>query len=865
MAFDAYLDLKYDKSYFTNKTYDDAFTITALVDNCQIILYSDSTPRSFSISYDNGMTWTDITISTTTSLDPIDEGETIKIVGHNLSQVYPVRIFSEEDNYFDVSGNILTLLDGDTYKSMTSMTSVAFAYLFSYDGTYRSYVRDASRLILPSFTSGSCYENMFAGCTSLIAAPKLPATTLASRCYQLMFSQCTSLTDAPELPATTLANQCYHYMFSGCTSLINVPESLPATTLVQECYRQMFSGCTSLTTAPVLPAATLATSCYRDMFAGCTSLTTAPVLPAANLSSNCYRGMFDGCTSLNYIKILATSAPFGLSDSLYNWVRNVAPTGTFVKDTNMTYDIDSNSGVPIGWTVYDEGQYIPRTYIVTVSADPNGGGAVSGGGDYLEGTNVIVIANPTEGYKLIGWYYGSTLVSDSTTYAFTIDSNVNLTARFEEIEYYDVTLAQDPSVGATLTGAGTYESGTRVTVIASVVNGYNFLGWSFNGSIISTSMSYTFTLGSDITLTAMYEEYRDYEHMYLTVKSLESNTTLKVTLFSDWHMATYASVEYRINGESWQQHVFKNGEDVRHDLYLSFGNNDEIQFRNYIAPVDLETSGREFNMNITTNNSKLVNVYGNVMSLLHDHIDFEHSTNNYFVGTNLSTLGGQYELANLFRGCAVVNASNLLLPATTLTGYGNYYAMFQDCTSLITAPTFPATTLVEFCYASMFKGCISLSATPTLPATTLAEKCYEAMFDGCTSLTTTTELPATTLAYGCYYCMFQNCSALSAAPALPATTLKIRCYRAMFAGCYSLHTAPELPATTLREECYGNMFQLCTSLNYVKCLATSISNESTTNWLYLVASNGTFVKDPNMTWGEGNNGIPTGWTVVDAT
>ena len=60
---------------------------------------------------------------------------------------------------------------------------------------------------------------MFYGCTSLTAAPELPATTLASQCYSSMFRGCTSLTTAPELPATTLVNKCYQYMFYGCTSL----------------------------------------------------------------------------------------------------------------------------------------------------------------------------------------------------------------------------------------------------------------------------------------------------------------------------------------------------------------------------------------------------------------------------------------------------------------------------------------------------------------------------------------------------------------------------------------------------------------------------------------------------------------------
>ena len=101
---------------------------------------------------------------------------------------------------------------------------------------------------------------------------------------------------------------------------------------------------------------------------------------------------------------------------------------------------------------------------------------------------------------------------------------------------------------------------------------------------------------------------------------------------------------------------------------------------------------------------------------------------------------------------------------------------------------------------------------------------------------------------------------------LPATTLSNNCYRQMFKGCRSITTAPNLPATTLTSSCYSQMFMNCTNLNYIKCLATDISASSCTdNWVSGVASAGTFTKAASMTsWGSGNNGIPSGWTVVDA-
>ena len=74
-----------------------------------------------------------------------------------------------------------------------------------------------------------------------------------------------------------IGDYCFSLMFYNNTTLIKAP-ALPATTLATQCYQQMFYGCTSLTTIPALPATTLATSCCYQMFYGCTSLTTIPTI-----------------------------------------------------------------------------------------------------------------------------------------------------------------------------------------------------------------------------------------------------------------------------------------------------------------------------------------------------------------------------------------------------------------------------------------------------------------------------------------------------------------------------------------------------------------------------------------------------------
>ena len=113
--------------------------------------------------------------------------------------------------------------------------------------------------------------------------------------------------------------------------------------------------------------------------------------------------------------------------------------------------------------------------------------------------------------------------------------------------------------------------------------------------------------------------------------------------------------------------------------------------------------------------------------------------------------------------------------------------------------------------------------------------------------------------------LFRNCIHLINANNLVLpTNLTEYCYCDMFYGCTSLITAPILSATTLVYHCYDSMFYDCTSLNYIKCLATDISEfDCTTDWVNNVSSSGIFIKNSKATFNIGDSGIPAGWEVID--
>ena len=145
-----------------------------------------------------------------------------------------------------------------------------------------------------------------------------------------------------------MENGCYTGMFLECTNLKNAG-SLPAKTMAPVCYRLMFKGCTSLAKAPELPADELASKCYYQMFEDCTSLQQAPELNVETLKDSCYAYMFNRCSLLSGIKMLATD--ISAKGCLYSWVDGVAPSGTFRKNENATWDVGGANGVPTGWAV----------------------------------------------------------------------------------------------------------------------------------------------------------------------------------------------------------------------------------------------------------------------------------------------------------------------------------------------------------------------------------------------------------------------------------------------------------------------------------------------------------------------------------
>ncbi len=187
-----------------------------------------------------------------------------------------------------------------------------------------------------------------------------------------------------------------------------------------------------------------------------------------------------------------SSGGWGSSSTYYLFYSN----GSFYTGTTNTNNI----------TFYQEGDCPTEgSYTISVSANPNEGGTVSGGGSYQDGASCTVSATANNNFTFTNWTENGAVVSSNASYTFTVNGNRNLVANFTYIPpTYTVSVSANPTNGGNVTGGGTYAEGVSCTVTATPNSNYTFTNWTENGAVVSTNASYTFTVNESHTLVANF-------------------------------------------------------------------------------------------------------------------------------------------------------------------------------------------------------------------------------------------------------------------------------------------------------------------------------------------------------------------------
>ena len=329
------------------------------------------------------------------------------------------------------------------------------------------------------------------------------------------------------------------YMFKGSTNTETVKlggiNNLINTT-------DMFYNCSSLTTIYASEFGDITTS--DNMFYGCNSLvggngtvfnSSKTDASMAHVDRNGQEGYFTYNKATDYYKVIIPqvmdSIQINYPYTQFSKGDNVSITFTgYSKDTTLDYWLQYDpttkryknigSQNPLNFEILADTALIPivkkgtpsAVYNVDLTAVPSNSCTLAGAGAYTAGDDVVITANPNEGYVFKQW---EELINE-TWIILSYDKEYTLKAigRDRTIravcvedtseEVVEITLSLKGGSGS-LEGAGKYVKGTKATIKVNVGSRSVFKSWNLpnDSFVVSTQNPYTFTVVKTIEYQAI--------------------------------------------------------------------------------------------------------------------------------------------------------------------------------------------------------------------------------------------------------------------------------------------------------------------------------------------------------------------------
>ena len=159
--------------------------------------------------------------------------------------------------------------------------------------------------------------------------------------------------------------------------------------------------------------------------------------------------------------------------------------------------------------------FAPNQYTVTLYSNDLTKGTVSGGGTYNYGQQIYIIATPVGNYAFQQWSDGNTNAYRS----ITVTQDIAYTAFFTE-PYFTITTLTNNNQYGTVSGGGSYISGSSAVLTANANTGYHFVQWNDG----NTQNPRTVTVTGNATYTAQFAT-----NTY-TVTAISANSTMGYVL-----------------------------------------------------------------------------------------------------------------------------------------------------------------------------------------------------------------------------------------------------------------------------------------------------------------------------------------------
>ncbi len=247
---------------------------------------------------------------------------------------------------------------------------------------------------------------------------------------------------------------------------------------------------------------------------------------------------------------VSSTVPTQAGKDFVNWNTKSDGSGTAYASGATISNITANITLYAQWK--DSG------YTYTASASEGGSVTPTGG----TATSATIKATPATGYEFVEWVAtNATLTKTSTdangiaTGVFTISANgATIKAVFQKKQY---TITATAETGGSVSGSGTYEYNSDVTLSATPSNGYAFAGWYKGGTKVSDNASYSFkateTAEYVAKFTKLYKLTLDITEgvKALTVEGNQYTTDTTLEFMSGKNVIVYFTAAENYRFASW--------------------------------------------------------------------------------------------------------------------------------------------------------------------------------------------------------------------------------------------------------------------------------------------------------------------------
>jgi hypothetical protein len=246
-----------------------------------------------------------------------------------------------------------------------------------------------------------------------------------------------------------------------------------------------------------------------------------------------------GCVGVKYDLTITSTAGGSVSNPgegafTYNEasvVDLIAKPASGYRFVNWTGDMDYIADVEDATTTitinggYSITANFAALYELAISSTEGGSVTAPGEGRsaYDEGTVVNLVAEADEGYRFETWTGDVDTIADinAATTTITVNGDYAITANFEEVTEYDLTITSTARGSVSTPGEGTftYEEGTVVNLVAEADERYRFENWTGDVDTIAdiNAAITTITMQGNYTITANFAIQP--AQCYLTISS----------------------------------------------------------------------------------------------------------------------------------------------------------------------------------------------------------------------------------------------------------------------------------------------------------------------------------------------------------